>query len=355
MLESLFRILPASIAASLSRLPEETLRRLEEIRIREGRALEIVTAGGSRFVEASGGLAPSPAAAYRPTREDCAKFLDKLSNHSLYTLEEELRRGFVTVRGGHRIGIAGRVVLDRGMVRHVRDITCFNVRIAREIPGLATPVLPALLDPEGGTIRHTLIISPPGRGKTTLLRDLARQLSYGKRLGGYGWKGLKVSIVDERSELAACIAGVPSFDVGPRTDVLDACPKAEGMMMMIRSMSPEVLVVDEIGRAEDAESIREAMLSGVRIAATAHGEGFADVAGKANIGELVRMKLFGRYVVLGPRTENGMSFAVMDENGKPVRATGPGGDERHRQAEAAGVVTSGYRRMAPRKEAVSEC
>jgi stage III sporulation protein AA len=344
MLESIFRILPAAVASCLSRLPEEMLRGLEEIRIREGRALEVVTVRGSRFVNASGELLASPAGAYRPTRDDCARLLDKLSNHSLYALEEELRRGYITVRGGHRVGIAGRALLDRGAIRQIRDITCFNVRIAREVPGVAMPLLPLLLEPASGTVRHTLIVSPPGRGKTTLLRDLARQLSYGKEIGCRRWNGHKVSIVDERSELAACIGGVPSFDVGPRTDVLDACPKAEGMMMMIRSMSPEVLVVDEIGRPEDADSIREAMLSGVRVLATAHGAGFSDVAARSVLGELVKEKRFGRYVVLGRRTVNGPKMAVLDEHGKPLGELDGNGEA---DGLAGGAAPIGRREASP--------
>lgn len=344
MPESLFGILPAPIAASLSRLPEAVLRRLEEIRIRESRPLEIVTVDGSRFVDASGGLSARPAGAYLPTRHDCAKLLDKLSNHSLYTLEEELRRGYITVRGGHRVGIAGRAVLDRGQIRQIRDITCFNVRIAREVPEVAAPLLPLIMDPADGNVRHTLIVSPPGRGKTTLLRDLARQLSHGKDTGRHRWRGRRVAIVDERSEIAACVGGVPSFDVGPRTDVLDACPKAEGMMMMIRSMSPEVMIVDEIGRPEDAESVREAMLSGVRVLATAHGSGLSDIAAKSALGELAEKKRFGRYVLLGARTAGGLLMDVLDEHGDRL-----GTVYGKARTEAAGG------RAGPRREAGFPC
>ena len=150
----------------------------------------------------------------------------------------------------------GKVVLDKGEIKTMRDISGFNIRIAREKKGVALPVLPYLLDK--GRYLNTLIISPPQCGKTTLLRDLARVISY----GNVHLSGKKVSIVDERSEIAACVSGVPQRDVGPRTDVLDTCPKAEGIMMLIRSMSPDVIIADEIGRPEDVAAVGEHSMPG---------------------------------------------------------------------------------------------
>jgi stage III sporulation protein AA len=318
MLESVIRILPERLASCVVNLPDQTKLELEEIRIREARPLEILRLGQSRFVSEVGAELERPASAYRPSREDCVKLLDKLSNHSLYTLEEELRRGYITVRGGHRVGIAGRVVLEKGYIKQIKDITCFNLRVAREVPGASLEVMSYLLDPSGHTIHNTLIVSPPGLGKTTLLRDTARQISYGSLLGSFPWSGRRVAMVDERSELAACVAGVPSFDVGPRTDVLDACPKAEGMMMMIRSMSPQVMAVDEIGRAEDVQGLQEAMLSGVRLIATAHGDDLDDLSYKPVLGDLIRMKLFSRYVVLCRNERIRPVIRIFDQEGKPI-------------------------------------
>lgn len=318
MLETALRVLPAALAGPVNRLAQRVREGLEEIRIRQDRPLEIVYEGRYGFLRADGQLTASPSAAYRPTRLDCKQLIDFISNHSLYTMEEQLKRGFITVAGGHRVGIAGRVVLERGTIRHIRDITSFNLRIAREVRGAADPVIPRILDERQRTIHHTLLISPPGAGKTTLARDLARTLSYGRDGGPFPWPGLKVGIVDERSELAASVGGVPGFDVGPRTDVYDACPKAEGMMMMIRSMSPDVIVVDEIGREEDAASIHEAILSGIRVVATAHGKGWQDAAAKPVLRDLFAARAFSRIIVLNRDRRTAGAIAVLDGAGRPV-------------------------------------
>jgi stage III sporulation protein AA len=321
MLEGIFRLLPTSLEKLISSLPMDIMKSLEEIRIRQNRPLEIIYGDQYRFVSVHGELLEWPEHAYRPSKDDCVKLIDLLSNHSLYTMEEQLKRGFITIRGGHRVGITGKVVLEKSVIRHIRDITCFNIRIARELPGIAVPVLPYLLDSATRSVHQTLIVSPPQQGKTTLVRDVARLISYGRIKETFPWKGLKVAIVDERSELAACIDGVPSFDVGPRTDVLDACPKAEGMMMMIRSMSPDVIVVDEIGRAEDATSIHEAMYAGIRIMATVHGNDVGDILRKPVLRQLIEQQLFSRIVVLGNRYKVSNNADIFDGAGRRVHGS----------------------------------
>lgn len=314
MQQTIFQLLPSVIQHMLSRLPFTLLNGLEEIRIRERRPLEVIARGESRFVTPKGMLADSHMEAYQPTREDCLQLLDLLTNHSVYSFEEELRRGFVTVAGGHRVGLAGRTVLEHGHVKHFRDITGFNIRIARECKDAGIVILPYLLDIPAGTIHHTLVVSPPLQGKTTLIRDLCRLLSYGD------WRakrGFKVGIVDERSEIAACVKGVPAFDVGPRTDVLDGCPKAEGMMMMIRSMSPDVLVVDEIGRSEDAYAIHEALHAGIRVIATAHGAGLEDAQKRPIMRQLLADRVFQRIVIIRKSAE-GFKYHVFNEEGTCV-------------------------------------
>nr|WP_255570427.1 stage III sporulation protein AA [Cohnella sp. CFH 77786] len=284
----------------LERLPAHAGATLEEIRVRENRPLEIGYAGRHSFVRPDGTLTTEYRQAYSPGREDCRALLERVTNHSLYAVEEELRRGYITVGGGHRVGLAGRAVLDRGAVAHLRDIGGFNVRIARARTGCASDLLPGILDLPARTVKHTLIVSPPQQGKTTLLRDLVRSVSAGEwhHPAAAGWGGRKVGVVDERSEIAACEAGVPTFDLGPRCDVLDACPKAEGIMMMIRSLSPDVVAVDEIGRPEDAAALREALHAGVRVLATAHASGLEDLFARPVLSGLAEEGVFGAYVFL---------------------------------------------------------
>ncbi|WP_438448800.1 stage III sporulation protein AA [Gorillibacterium sp. sgz5001074] len=295
---TIYPLLPPAVREAVRRMPAAVLEGMEELRIREGRPLEVVYGGRYGFIRSDGRTDRPPEEAYRPTRQDCGLLLELLTRHSLYSFEEELRRGFITVEGGHRVGLAGRTVLEDGRVKQIRDVSGFNLRIARELRGCGLRVLPDLLDPAERTVRHTLIISPPGYGKTTLLRDLIRMISTGEwPVPEYGG-GRKVGVVDERSELAASVRGVPRFDLGPRTDVMDGCPKAEGMLMMIRSMSPEVLAVDEIGRPEDAAAVHEAVHAGIRVLATAHGSNREDALRRPALRELAAEGVFSRYVVL---------------------------------------------------------
>jgi stage III sporulation protein AA len=215
-LKPIYHVLPMSLRKRIQTLPRTILAGLEEVRIRQERPLEVIAAGKTWFVSNNQQLKLDPSDSVRPSREECQKLLNLISNHSLYALEEELRLGYITVEGGHRIGLAGKVVTEGGRVKHVRDITGFNIRIARQMKGVGVPLLPSII--ERGQLHNVLIISPPGCGKTTLLRDLARLISSGE-----GCTARKVGIVDERSEIAGCVAGVPQHDVGPRSDVLDAC------------------------------------------------------------------------------------------------------------------------------------
>ncbi|WP_442052218.1 stage III sporulation protein AA [Paenibacillus sp. 2TAB19] len=318
MLSRVIHLLPLELKSLLERLPAQVKEQLEEIRIREGRPLEVGFRGQSRFVANDGSLRQSTTDdTYKSSSDLCRKLLERITNYSLYAMEEELRRGFITVTGGHRIGLAGRTILDGGTVRGIRDIGAFNIRIAREVLGASTHLLPKLLDKSRKTLLSTLILAPPQQGKTTLIRDIARSVSYGywQQSDLEGWQGRKVGIVDERSEIAACMRGIPTFDIGPRTDVMDACPKAEGMMMLLRSMSPEVIIADEIGRPEDGEAIREASHAGVSVVATAHAYDLQDARGRPVLQKLLDEGTFANVVEL-KRTADGIMHRVVASGGK---------------------------------------
>lgn len=311
-LKPIYQVLPLRIREFIQSLPRTILESLEEIRVRQDRPLEIITKEQSWFVNEQCQLSRSPRDSVIPYREECAKMLNLITNHSLYTMEEELKRGYVTIEGGHRIGLVGRVVVERGNVKYLRDVAGFNVRIAREVKGVGEPLLPILVNSQG--LNSVLIISPPQCGKTTLIRDMARLASKGEGQ----FLSYKVGIVDERSEIAGCIDGVPQHDVGPRTDVLDACPKAEGMMMMIRSMSPELLVVDEIGRVEDSDAVREAIYAGVCVLATAHGASIQEVCQRPTLAELIEEKVFSRFIVLNRKGGPGTVDGIFDSEGQSI-------------------------------------
>ncbi|WP_396654026.1 stage III sporulation protein AA [Mechercharimyces sp. CAU 1602] len=306
-MKPVLEILPLTVRNMVQSLPNSFIQQLEEIRIRQQRPLEMIFTHRACFIDDKGRLTQQAKEAYLPSQTDCHKMLNLVSNHSLYAMEEELKRGYVTIPGGHRIGLAGKVVMEHGVVRHLRDVTGFNVRIARQVKGVGQSLISSVIHKE--QVENLLIISPPQCGKTTLLRDLARLTSNGH----LHRPAYKVGIVDERSEIAGCVYGVPQHDVGVRTDVLDGCSKAEGMMMMIRSMSPDVLVVDEIGRTEDGEAIHEAIYAGVRCFTTAHGFDLKDACRRPVLSSLIREGVFTRYVVLSRRQGPGTVEGVYDQ------------------------------------------
>lgn len=270
--------------------------KLQEIRIRVDRPIIIIIGGQEFFVNERGELQKEAQGAYYPDVTEIDKLLNHICNYSLYAYEDEFRQGFLTVTGGHRVGIAGQVVQEGdGSIRTIKNISYINIRIAHQVKGAADEVLPLLY--EKGRLKNVLIISPPGCGKTTLLRDLIRQVSDGNAYG----EGLCVGVVDERSEIAGSCHGRPQNDIGMRTDVLDACPKRQGMMLLLRSMSPKVIAIDELGDEEDMSALRMAACCGVGILATAHGESVRDVMDRFRWETSFGEEIFDVFLILGKK------------------------------------------------------
>lgn len=290
---------------------------MEELRFRLGQPVEVCGIGFDRFLHRDGGLTDRAEEGWVTAGEELARIVQGVTQSSLYAVEDELRRGFVTMPGGHRVGIAGRAVLyESGAVRSIRSITSVNIRIAKEQLGAADRLRPYVARRRDGLPYSVLVISPPQCGKTTLLRDLARQWSEGLVVAGS--RGRKVCIVDERSELAGCLGGTPQFQLGPRTDVLDACPKADGLLMAIRSLSPELVVTDEIGRAVDRDAILEATHAGVAVLASAHASTVDEWRQRPHMAELFSARAFTRYVLLSRKDGPGTIAAILDETGMPL-------------------------------------
>ena len=290
-------LLPYEIRTLALRLPAARKQETEEFRLRVGRPALCSANGAERLLIDE--TAPLPVRA-----SDIAQVLEVATRSSVHSALESLRSGFVTVPGGHRVGVCGTAAIREGEVHMIRSISSLSIRIAKEHRGAADCVLSQLY--EEGQFQSTILLSKPGIGKTTLLRDLIRQLSD---------SGLRVAVADERGEIAALSGQMPQFDVGAHTDVLEGAPKALAMLMLLRTMSPMVLAADEITASEDVSAIETAANCGVTLLATVHAESLADMQSRPALHGILERGIFRRAVVLS-RTDGGRDCAVLRLDGR---------------------------------------
>ena len=242
------------------------------------------------------------------SRESLEKIVQSMCRGSLYAMQANLIQGFITLTGGHRVGVCGRCISENGKITHMTDISAICIRIARAVIGAADSFMEYLEC--NGRLYNTLIISPPGCGKTTIIRDIARQL--GSRH--------KVCIADERNEIAACRNGIPEYDVGKFTCVMDSVPKGEGIRMLLRTMSPEIIVTDEMGERVEEQAIYHLINSGTKIVTTAHGYSEKDLLNREYTGTLVRDGVFERIIVLSNRCGVGTIEKIISDGRMMRRA-----------------------------------
>ncbi len=269
-------LLPDRLKQSIPVLTREELACVEEVRLRAGQKVMLTMQGTVR-----------PLTGSEVEQQELDQLLQKASNWSIHTVLHQLREGYMTVEGGHRLGVAGTAVMEHGQVRTIRDISSINMRVARQIKGCASDV--ALQIRTGNRVKNTLILAPPGAGKTTLLRDMIRIFSQ---------QGVRVAVADERGELAAAWQGRAQMDLGGCTDVLTGCPKAQAVHMLLRGMNPQVVAVDEITAPEDVRAMEQAMGCGVAVLATAHAEDLEDMRRRAVYRGLLTAGVFERFVIL---------------------------------------------------------
>ncbi len=279
--------LPQSIGDLLNRLMSDEWIEIEEIRLRCNAPLTVGVWGESCFITNTGGITNYESDAYKVTSEEVGTAFRKICENSVYAHMEEIRRGYITIKGGHRVGICGKAVCEEGRIKMFKEISSLNFRIAHQIIGLADGIIDTIIN--GNEVNSTLIISPPQMGKTTLLRDILRQVSD---------KGFKCGAADDRGELAAMYQGIPTNMVGAQTDIIDGAPKAEAVEMLLRTMSPKVIFSDEIASDADVAALRVAAGTGVKIIATTHGDCVEEVMSRKFLKPVFEDKIFSQAILL---------------------------------------------------------
>lgn len=288
-MDTIYKYFPDKIQNLMKEEIGDKITTLEEIRIRVDKPLVLKFNLNEKVIR------------YFITSDEILSILQLMCENSIYSYQREISEGFITLKGGHRVGVTGSCVVENGKVININYINSLNFRISRQVLGCSQKIVKHILNLEDNNIYNTLIVSPPGCGKTTMLRDLVRQISSG--IKNIKFKGINVGVADERGEIAALYKGVPQNDIGIKTDVLENVSKALAIKMLIRSMAPKVIVADEIGSLEDIDAINYAMCSGCKGIFTAHGSNFDDIYSNQVINYLIEKKSFEVIIFLDKKTK----------------------------------------------------
>ncbi len=282
---------------------------IQELRLRKEQPLWIRMENNSGFLHTDGTVGTSSKRCRVVTAQEMKATISKLSAYSLYAFEEELRQGFLTIEGGHRVGFCGKVVWGKDGIRTLSQISSLNIRTAREIRGCADKILPFLT--EQGKFLPTVIVSPPGCGKTTILREIIRNIS-----SGCCGRLFTVGVADERGEISGMRNGVPQLDLGFCTDVIYGCPKGEGMEMLLRSMAPDVIAADELGGIGEYTAVENMAYGGVGLLCTAHGGSMEDLRKRPCLSAMMERHMMKRFVFLSAAEGAGTIESISDDGGK---------------------------------------
>ena len=302
----------------LARVPPSAKSSAFEVRLRTGSPIALTLAGITWFLDERGGLHNTPQRAYYVSKVEIEKSVARLCAYSLHSHQEEIKNGFISLAGGHRAGICGTAVVDKGAVVSVRDMSSVNIRIARDIREVSLPIVRQAF---AGGLCSLLIMGAPSTGKTTILRDLARQLS-GGGAGGF----LKTAVVDERCEIGAVYEGLPQNDLGPCCDILSGYPKGEGIMTAVRTLSPQVILCDEIGGGAEVEGILDSIHCGVKMIATVHAASWAELWGRRQMRRLLVNGAFDKIARLGTAEQPGEMVEMREVGDFLAENNGSGAD-----------------------------
>jgi len=286
-MDEILRYFPNKIYQIFSNLLQENpqiANELQEIRIRVDKPIILKLREKDLILQ------------YNILQAEILQIVERLCENSIYAYKNQICEGFITIKGGHRVGLTGSCVIENGKITNIKYISSLNIRIAREVKNCSTRILREIIDIENKTIYNSIIVAPPGRGKTTILRDIIRRLSDG--IEEINFRGKTCGVVDERGEIAAMYKGAPQNDVGIRTDIIENVSKNKGIHMLIRTMAPEIIACDEIGSKEDVEAIHYALYSGVKGIFTMHGKNVEDIKNNKQIYELIENREIQKIIFL---------------------------------------------------------